>query len=170
MPPIFAAAIPVEAVTAISRCFSLHQVMISRRRTDFPVPAEPVKKTLLPCLTRAKTRFWSVESFTSSAGTVSEMEGARKYSTRRVRRCYVRCMEFVPGRATGPIFPSAFAITSISRLIVVTGRRGSTERPRAKLYGQTTRQRTYNPVSPLESTLQRPLATVIPCARPLGIY
>lgn len=44
VPPILQAAIPVEAVTAIAsplpECFRLSAEMISRNKTDFPVPSE----------------------------------------------------------------------------------------------------------------------------------
>ncbi|KAK4137198.1 hypothetical protein BT67DRAFT_341488, partial [Trichocladium antarcticum] len=52
MPPMLHAAKPVEAVTATrsgSRtCFFLSSWMMARIRTDLPVPAGPVKKTLCP--------------------------------------------------------------------------------------------------------------------------
>ncbi|KAI0344110.1 hypothetical protein BDW22DRAFT_1305332, partial [Trametopsis cervina] len=55
LPPTLTAAIPVEAVTANFISFSLHHRMISRSRTDLPVPAEPVKNTLLPLWTIFRT-------------------------------------------------------------------------------------------------------------------
>ncbi|PYH75685.1 hypothetical protein BO82DRAFT_250764, partial [Aspergillus uvarum CBS 121591] len=56
-PSMLQAARPVDAVTAtrsgsrlyLSRSF----LMISRISTDFPVPADPVKKILFPCCTTA---------------------------------------------------------------------------------------------------------------------
>ena len=51
-PPILHAAIPVLAVTATASGFPAYFFfnarMISLKRTDFPVPADPVKKTLRP--------------------------------------------------------------------------------------------------------------------------
>jgi hypothetical protein len=52
IPPILQAAIPVLAVTATASPFPAHfffnALMISLKRTDFPVPADPVKKTDRP--------------------------------------------------------------------------------------------------------------------------
>lgn len=49
VPPIAQAAIPVEAVTTTPSfdrpCKLLRAVIMWRKSTDFPVPAEPVKKT-----------------------------------------------------------------------------------------------------------------------------
>lgn len=85
-PPMFTAAIPVVAVIAISPPLSRQCVMISRRRTDFPVPyhshrvsvpyrwliqrlrntpAEPVKNTLSPARTRSRTAFCSGDRTTA---------------------------------------------------------------------------------------------------------
>lgn len=47
-------AIPVDAVTAVLRSPLRHQRMISLRRNDFPVPAEPVKNMLCPALTLSR--------------------------------------------------------------------------------------------------------------------
>lgn len=51
-PPMLQAAIPVDAVTAtasfVLAYFFLRATMISRSKTDFPVPAEPVKNTFTP--------------------------------------------------------------------------------------------------------------------------
>ncbi|KAI0047662.1 hypothetical protein FA95DRAFT_1463630, partial [Auriscalpium vulgare] len=55
VPPIFTDAMPVDAVIASLSGLpgSLRALIISRRRTDFPMyqPAEPVKKTFSPCAT-----------------------------------------------------------------------------------------------------------------------
>lgn len=66
IPPTLHAAIPVDAVTATAsdllRYFSFSSAMMLRSSTDLPVPADPVKKTFLPCFTTASsTRCCSVE-------------------------------------------------------------------------------------------------------------
>lgn len=66
-PPMLHAAIPVEAVTAtasfVFAYFFFRAMIISRSRTDFPVPAEPVKKTLSPSWTTScRTLFCSLLS------------------------------------------------------------------------------------------------------------
>ena len=45
-PPIRHAATPVEAVTTVPSGGRVEMIFLSRK--DFPVPAEPVKKTLRP--------------------------------------------------------------------------------------------------------------------------
>lgn len=59
-PPMLQAAIPVEAVTATASGFLAYLFrkpwIISRSRTDLPVPALPVKNTFFCCcITRVKT-------------------------------------------------------------------------------------------------------------------
>ena len=85
-PPIFTAAIPVDAVIA-RFCEDLPPKlsMIARSRTDLPVPwlqmfhsrnikeetelpAEPVKNTLRPCLTWSSIRCWSRDNTISVLG------------------------------------------------------------------------------------------------------
>ncbi|KAJ3881226.1 hypothetical protein F5051DRAFT_397875 [Lentinula edodes] len=61
-PLILIPAIPVLAVTATSSFLDRRTLMISRKRTDLPVPAGPVKKTLPPALTVSRTCFCSLES------------------------------------------------------------------------------------------------------------
>ncbi|KAH6916797.1 hypothetical protein BKA70DRAFT_1090118, partial [Coprinopsis sp. MPI-PUGE-AT-0042] len=53
LPPMLSPAMPVEAVMATSCSINRPraQEIIARRRTDFPVPGGPVKKTLRPALT-----------------------------------------------------------------------------------------------------------------------
>lgn len=57
IPPMLQAAMPVEAVTATASTllwyFWRRSWMICRSRCDLPAPAEPVKKTLRPCVTTA---------------------------------------------------------------------------------------------------------------------
>ncbi|KAI0080063.1 hypothetical protein K474DRAFT_1590717, partial [Panus rudis PR-1116 ss-1] len=57
-PPMLMDAIPVEAVMPTSphsASWDLHHLIISRSRTDFPVPADPVKNTFFPRLTKSRT-------------------------------------------------------------------------------------------------------------------
>ncbi|KZT67584.1 hypothetical protein DAEQUDRAFT_728801 [Daedalea quercina L-15889] len=64
-PPMFTDAMPVAAVIAscpLSESSARHCSMIARRRTDFPVPAEPVKKTLRPDITILRTSRCSSDS------------------------------------------------------------------------------------------------------------
>ncbi|KAK3938360.1 hypothetical protein QBC46DRAFT_265523 [Diplogelasinospora grovesii] len=55
IPPMLQAARPVDAVTATLSgslaCFFFSSAMIARIKTDFPVPAGPVKNTLWPLST-----------------------------------------------------------------------------------------------------------------------
>ncbi|KAI8596373.1 hypothetical protein EDD21DRAFT_293170, partial [Dissophora ornata] len=44
-PPILQAAIPVEAVTATASLDDSQKSLLPLLSTDFPVPADPVKKT-----------------------------------------------------------------------------------------------------------------------------
>ncbi|KAI0047667.1 hypothetical protein FA95DRAFT_1492219 [Auriscalpium vulgare] len=63
-PPMFKAAMPVDAVVTSldGSCGSLRTLMISRRRTDLPVPAYPVKNTFSPRITLRRTSCCSRES------------------------------------------------------------------------------------------------------------
>ncbi|KAJ7770821.1 hypothetical protein DFH07DRAFT_735346, partial [Mycena maculata] len=64
-PPTLIAAIPVDAV--IPTCDDEDPPswsMIARKRTDFPVPADPEKKVFCPRLTRRRTAFCSSERVT----------------------------------------------------------------------------------------------------------
>ncbi len=58
VPPIRLAATPVLATTAVSSGGRIP--IILRMRYDFPVPAPPVQKTLMPRLTRSMTSACSV--------------------------------------------------------------------------------------------------------------
>ncbi|KAJ6575525.1 hypothetical protein B0H10DRAFT_1670116, partial [Mycena sp. CBHHK59/15] len=61
-PSIFIAAIPVDAVIpSAGQLRPPSSLIISRRRTDLPVPAEPEKKVLRPSLTRWRTALCSGE-------------------------------------------------------------------------------------------------------------
>ncbi|KAF9786028.1 hypothetical protein BJ322DRAFT_1057548, partial [Thelephora terrestris] len=59
---MFIAAIPVDAVTEMIRRARTAQRMTSLIRTDFPVPAGPVKKTFSPRATLSNTSCCSGES------------------------------------------------------------------------------------------------------------
>ncbi|KAH8916712.1 hypothetical protein BT69DRAFT_1183897, partial [Atractiella rhizophila] len=64
-PPMLTAAIPVGAVSAICETYGTGERRLetthSPRRKDFPTPAEPVKKTFRPFLTRSRTSSCSSE-------------------------------------------------------------------------------------------------------------
>ncbi|KAK3899503.1 hypothetical protein C8A05DRAFT_18062 [Staphylotrichum tortipilum] len=70
MPPMLQAARPVEAVTATRSgsltCFFLRSWMMARIRTDLPVPAAPVKKTLWP-LSTTRLLTWRCSSLSVMA-------------------------------------------------------------------------------------------------------
>ncbi|EJF66393.1 hypothetical protein DICSQDRAFT_46552, partial [Dichomitus squalens LYAD-421 SS1] len=62
-PPMFTDAMPVDAVIASCKLARPPlALMIFRKRTDLPVPADPVKNTLSPRCTFARTYRCSGES------------------------------------------------------------------------------------------------------------
>lgn len=72
-PPMWYPAMPVEAVTAVFRLPGpRHHRMISRSKTDLPVPAAPVKNRLSPAMTLSRTRYCSSDSWMPSSSGVGK--------------------------------------------------------------------------------------------------
>ncbi|KAF8213488.1 hypothetical protein K438DRAFT_1804066 [Mycena galopus ATCC 62051] len=63
-PPMFIAAMPVDAVIPSVSPRSCNSLIISRSSTDFPVPADPEKNMLSRRFIRSRTAFCSSERIT----------------------------------------------------------------------------------------------------------